>query len=159
MRQSREGVTRIVEQAPADASADAPRGVIAGFVKSARTIRWTSLLVWFMRTMAVVWIAKGLFNWSIVMGANPLVGDFLMLPRLMKGGIIVFAVADLLAAIGLWLAAPWGGVLWLLCAASEAVSPVLAPRATMVGPAGIALDVVLIGVYFALSWIAGRERH
>ena len=30
------------------------------------------------------------------------------------------AVLDLLAAVGMWLAAPWGGVLWLLTAIAQA---------------------------------------
>ena len=33
--------------------------------------------------------------------------------------VIFFALADLLAAIGLWLATPWGGVLWLVVVAAE----------------------------------------
>ena len=69
-----------------------------------------------MRTMACVWVAKGLFNWAVLMGLNPRFGDFAMLPRPLQTTIVFFSGADLLAAIGMWLAAPWGGVLWLLCA-------------------------------------------
>ena len=73
-----------------------------------------------MRTLAWVWVAKGLFNWSLVLGALPGYGDFTMLPLPLQGSIVFFAAVDLLAAVGLWLAAPWGGVLWLLCAVIEA---------------------------------------
>ena len=90
-----------------------------------------------MRTMACVWVAKGLFNWAVLMGLNPRFGDFAMLPRPLQTTIVFFAGADLLAAIGMWLAAPWGGVLWLLCAALEAISPLFGGRAALLGAVGV----------------------
>ena len=37
----------------------------------------------------------------------------------LQATIVFFACFDLLAAVGLWLAAPWGGAIWLLCAVVE----------------------------------------
>ena len=122
------------------------------------TVRWTMLLIWFMRTMAVVWITKGLFAWSVVLGINHGVADFLELPPVMRGMIGFYAVADLMAAVGLWLAAPWGGVLWLICAASEVMAASFGAGASLIGILGVALDLALIVVYFALSWLAANER-
>jgi hypothetical protein len=93
-----------------------------------------------------------------VLGFNPRFGDFAMLPRALQGTIVFFAAVDLLAAVGLWLAAPWGGVLWLLCAVIEAISPLLGARGTFVGALGVALNVALVGIYFGLSWAAEQER-
>ena len=121
-------------------------------------VRWTMALVWFMRTMAVAWIAKGLFAWTIVLGINGGVADFLELPAMAQGMIGFSAVADLLAAVGLWLAAPWGGVLWLICAATEVMTATLGAGASMTGAVGVILDGALIAVYFALSWLAANER-
>jgi len=121
-------------------------------------VRWTTVLVWFMRTMAVVWITKGLFAWTVVLGINHAVADFLELPPVMRGMIGFYAVADLMAAVGLWLAAPWGGVLWLICAASEVIAASLGASASLTGILGIVLDMTLIVVYFALSWLAANER-
>ena len=148
MRQSRDGVIRIVDSAPPQAEG----GFFASLPRPAET------LVWFMRTMACVWVVKGLFNWAVLLGLNPRFGDFVMLPRPLQTTIVFFAGADLLAAIGMWLAAPWGGVLWLLCAGLEAISPMLAGRTAVLGLAGVALNVVLIGVYFTLKWRADRTR-
>ena len=61
--------------------------------------------------------------------------------RALQGSIVFFAAVDLLAAVGLWLAAPWGGVLWLLCASIEAVSPALGVRGAATGALGVALNV------------------
>jgi hypothetical protein len=121
-------------------------------------VRWTTVLVWFMRTMAVVWITKGLFAWTVVLGINHAVADFLELPPVMRGMIGFYAVADLMAAVGLWLAAPWGGVLWLICAASEVIAATLGAGASLTGILGIVLDMTLIVVYFVLSWLAANER-
>ncbi len=152
MRQSRDGVTQIVDYAPA--------GAFAGRAAPERSapLRWTDALVWYMRTLAWVWVAKGLFNWSLVLGALPRYGDFTMLPRSLQGAIVFFAAVDLLAAIGLWLAAPWGGVVWLLCAAIEAVSPALGVRGGVTGALGVMLNVILVALYFLMSWRAGQER-
>ena len=70
-----------------------------------------------------------------------------------------FAVCDLMAAVGLWLAAPWGGVLWLICATSGACRA----RAGQTGLddrrcSASRLDAFLIVAYFALSWLAANER-
>jgi hypothetical protein len=149
MRQSRDGVIRIIDETP--------RVADAGFLDALPDAGET--LVWFMRTMACVWVAKGLFNWAVLMGLNPRFGDFTMLPRALQSTIVFFAGADLLAAIGMWLAAPWGGVLWLLCAGIEAISPLLGGRAAMMGIVGVGLNVTLIAVYFTLKWRAEQTRR
>jgi len=153
MRQGVDGAIEIVDRPPADASPG--RGAALGLRAQ---LSWTDGLVWFMRMLAWVWVAKGLFNWGLVLGAFPGYGDFTMLPQPLQGSIVFFAAADLLAAVGLWLAAPWGGVLWLLCAAIEAVSPALGARGAATGALGVALNALLVALYFLLSWRAGQER-
>src|ERR1700691_4322946 len=96
---------RVIERAPLPAM----RMIGATTTDAPATLRWTLMLVWFMRTMAVVWIAKGLFAWTIVLGVNRVVADLLELPVLMQAMVSFFAVADLMAAVGLWLAGPRGG--------------------------------------------------
>jgi hypothetical protein len=150
MRQSRDGVIRIVDEAPNPSEGNK---FLAALPAPAEA------LVWFMRTMACVWVAKGLFNWAVLMGLNPRFGDFTMLPRALQTTIVFFAGSDLLAAIGMWLAAPWGGVLWCLCAALEAVSPFFGGRAALLGAVGIALNVALIAAYFTLRRRAEQERR
>jgi uncharacterized membrane protein YphA (DoxX/SURF4 family) len=149
MRQSRDGVTQILEAPRADGGAESD-----GWAR----LSWTVLLIWWMRTLAWVWVAKGLFNWSIVLGINPNFPNFTMLPKPLEATIVFFAAVDLLAAVGLWLAAPWGGVLWLLCAVIEAVSPILGARGAFVGAVAVGLNLALIAIYFVLNWRARRER-
>lgn len=148
------GVPRFVDYAPLPAIPDV--GALTS--EDAKAARWTLALVWFMRTIAVVWIAKGLFNWTILLGADPTMANVLELPGPMAAAVCFFAVADLVAAVGLWLAAPWGGVLWLLCAATEAAGPILGARIAMASSLAVALDLALIVVYFVLNFMAARER-
>jgi hypothetical protein len=148
------GAPRFVENAPMPAIPDL--GALTP--EDAKAARWTLLLVWFMRTIAIVWIAKGIFAWTILLGADPAAANILELPGPMAATVCFFAVADLVAAVGLWLAAPWGGVLWLLCAAIEAAGPVFGARASTSSGLAVALDLVLIAVYFVLNFMAARER-
>ena len=108
-----------------------------------------------MRTMAWVWVAKGLFNWAVVLGAFRRFGDFRpWLP--LQATIVFFAGVDLLAAIGLWLAAPWGGVLWLFVRVIEADSPFLVGARPRSGWRGASTSCSSPG--FSLSWRASRAR-
>jgi hypothetical protein len=50
-------------------------------------------------------------------------------------------------------------VLWLLCAALEAISPLFGGRAALLGLLGVVLNVALIGLYFTLKWRADQERR
>jgi hypothetical protein len=150
MRQSVDGVTQIVERATPGAY-----GVVAGL---RGRFHWSDALVWFMRAIAWLWVAKGLFNWGLVLGALSRYGDFAALSRPLQGSIVFFAAVDLLAAVGLWLAAPWGGVLWLLCVSIETVSPALGVRGGASGGLGVGLNVVLVALYFFLTWRASQER-
>jgi Family of unknown function (DUF6163) len=149
------GGSNFIDHAPLPAIPD----VGALTPEDAKAARWTMILVWFMRTISVVWLFKGLFDWSILLGADPAVANVLELPGPMAAMICFFAVADLVAAVGLWLAAPWGGVLWLLCAAIEAAGPVFGARASMASNLAIGLDLALIAVYFTLNFMAARERQ
>ncbi len=116
-------------------------------------------LVWYMRTMAAVWLAKGVFNWFVVLGVASRFGDFAMLPRALQISIGFFAAADLAAAIGLWLAAPWGGALWLLTAAAEATTPLLGSRGSFITTYGVVINMSLILGYVVISLLAARERN
>ena len=153
MRQTRDGAVELIDK------------LARGVAQAGQAVRleggagWATVLVWFMRTLAWVWIAKGLFNWSIILGANPRLGEFAAMSLALQGTIVTFACIDFVAAIGLWLAAPWGGVIWLLCAGAEAITPLIAPRSAEIGGPGVAINAGLIALYFALSWLAARPAR
>ncbi len=114
--------------------------------------RWGLILVVYMRLLAALWILQGLLQWSLFMLPREAIFD--NLPMVRSGAIMFFSVIDLLAAVGLWLATPWGGVLWLLATLSQIFVALSINRVFSV--AWIAADVVLVVVYFGLTWQAGR---
>ena len=75
---------------------------------------WTRRLVLFLRVMALLSILKGLYHWAQVTG---FVGGedeaFENQSMAWQASTIYFAVIELVAAVGLWLATPWGAVVWL----------------------------------------------
>ena len=151
MRQTRDGVVEHIDPSPPNPSDGALSVAIA-------SVGWETALLWYMRTLAWVWVSKGLFNWAIVLGAFPRLGDFTTMALPLQATIVAFACFNLLAAVGLWLAAPWGGAIWLLCAMVELASPFLSPRAASISYGGAMLNVVLVVGYFFLSWRAVRAR-
>jgi uncharacterized membrane protein len=153
MQQTRDGAVELIDRSPA---ASRERAKLFDWKAGAG---WATVLIWFMRTLAWVWIAKGLFNWSIILGANLRFGEFAAMSLALQGTIVTFACIDFVAAVGLWLAAPWGGVIWLLCAGAEAVTPLISTRSAEIGLAGVAINAGLIAAYFVLSWLAARAAR
>src|SRR4051794_9040222 len=90
--------------------------------------RWTARLVLFLRIMAGISMLKGLYHWSAVVGITGPAEGFEAQPLAWQTGTVFFAVIDLVAAVGLWLAAAWGAVVWLTAAVSMAAVEVLFPQ-------------------------------
>ena len=122
---------------------------------TAPLVRWQRLLVWFMRLTALAWIAKGLFAWITIMSAA---SGFDIRPLGFQATVIYFAVIDLVAAVGLWLTSPWGGVLWLLAVMSHLILGLFFPHLVEIPVWLCAIEIVLVIAYFAISWMAAREE-
>ena len=90
---------------------------------------WAKRLLWFLRVMAVVSMLNGLRYWAAVCGfAFVPQGGFEAQAIAWQTATVFFAVIDLVAAVGLWLAAPWGAVVWLTSAVSMVVIEVVFPE-------------------------------
>ena len=124
--------------------------------KAGRATRWHLMLVVFMRTVAALWLAEGLVHWHDIL--VPVPSRFETLPALQSGALVLFAVLDLVTAVGLWLVTPWGGVLWILAAVSQAATIVYARDFLPSGELLLALDGALIATYLLLTYKAGQEE-
>jgi fatty acid desaturase len=120
---------------------------------------WTRRLVFFLRVMAVISVIKGLYHWAQVTG---FIGSeeeaFENQPMAWQTATVYFAVIELVAAVGLWLATPWGAVVWLTTVVSMAVIELMFPaiyggHLTVVGG-----ETLMLAAYLALAWMAARER-
>jgi hypothetical protein len=127
--------------------AEAPREHIQGFTS------WGFLLVVFMRLLAVIWVIQGLLHWSAVL--LPPEALFDQVPVSVSAAVVFFAIFDLVAAVGLWLASPWGGAIWLFVALAQILVAVTVPD--FFSTARISVDILLVAVYFYLTWQAGHS--
>ncbi len=109
-------------------------------------------LVVFKRLLAGLWVVLGLLQWSaILLPSEPL---FDKVSALRGAAVIFFATVNLVAAVGLWLTTPWGGVIWLLSAVAQIIVALALPGFFSI--LWIGADAVLIVIYFVLMWRAGH---
>ncbi|RAI44249.1 DUF6163 family protein [Rhodoplanes roseus] len=120
---------------------------------------WAWYLVVFLRVAAGVAMLKGLYHWAAVcgIGAGPNeVFDAQSLPW--QTATVFFAVIDLVAAVGLWLAAPWGAVVWLTGSVTMIVVQIFFPLiygVHWIVVVGLALMIV---AYLFFAIMAAREQ-
>src|SRR3954451_17103740 len=124
-----------------------------------RATPWTRRLVLFLRIMAMISLLKGIYHWSLVLGIGDGEGStFEQAGMPWQAATVFFAVIDLVAAVGLWLAAAWGGVVWLTASISMVSIELFFPQ-VFGGRLWIAIpEFVAIAIYIGLALMAGRER-
>ena len=126
--------------------------------QGSRAVRWNFILVWFMRMLALMWIAKGLGYWAVILGADSAPTPFEARTTGFQATTIYFAIIDLVAAVGLWLTSTWGGVLWLLAVMSHLILTVFFPHIVTGGPVLIGLFLAFIITYLLISWLAASDE-
>lgn len=120
---------------------------------------WTRRLVLFLRIMAVVSVAKGLYHWAQVTG---FIGGeeeaFENQSLAWQTATVYFAVIELVAAVGLWLATPWGAVVWLTTVVSMAIIELMFPAIYGGSLVVVIFEGLMLMAYLGLAWMAARER-
>jgi hypothetical protein len=121
--------------------------------------RWPFRLVVFLRVMAGLSLIKGLYHWAIVCGFGASAhGGFETYPAPYQVATAFFGVIDLVAAVGLWLAAPWGAVIWLTSVISMAAVEILFPQVYGGSIVMIVFELLLLAAYVTLAILAAREQ-
>ncbi len=109
------------------------------------------------RVMSGLLLLLGLFHWAVILGVVAGQGGmFEAMSTPWKAATINLAVADLVAAVGLWQRVAWGNVIWVYAALFE-----VAMHTVFIGTFGADFVVVLFHVcslagYFALLFMARR---
>ena len=120
---------------------------------------WTLRLVMFLRVMAALALLTGLYHWSVVCGIGaPAPEGFEAYTLPYQSATVFFAVIDLVAAVGLWLAAPWGAVVWLTSVISMTALELLFPQVYGGSIWIIFFNLALLAAYLALALLAAREQ-
>jgi hypothetical protein len=120
---------------------------------------WTRRLVMFLRVMAGISMLKGLYHWSWVLGIGVSQNQLFELHSIAwQTATVFFAVIDLVAAVGLWLAAAWGAVIWLMAVASMLAVDIFFPQVFGGGWLIGILDGGLLALYLWLALRAAQEQ-
>jgi Family of unknown function (DUF6163) len=147
------------DTSPREAARDAMSAALSSERVDGNENVWTRRLVLFLRIMAVLSILKGLYHWAQVTG---FVGGeeeaFENQPMAWQAATVYFAVIELVAAVGLWLATPWGAVVWLTTVVSMAVIELMFPGIYGGSLLVVAGETLMLTAYLALAWMAARER-
>jgi uncharacterized membrane protein (DUF2068 family) len=109
--------------------------------------------------MAAISMFKGLYHWAQVCGIG--FGEtvsFEYQSIAWQTATVFFAVIDLVAAIGLWLAAAWGAVIWLTSVASMLAVEIFFPQVFGGGWLTGALEGALLVLYLWLALKSAQEH-
>ena len=118
---------------------------------------WTNRLIWFLRAMAAVSMIKGLYHWAVIIGIGDGPGStFETSPIAWQAATMFFAVLDPVAGVGLWLAAAWGGVVWLTTTISMAAIELLFPQ---IFGGRIVMVIAELGAILAYVWLTLKAAH
>jgi uncharacterized membrane protein (DUF2068 family) len=121
--------------------------------------RWTWRLVMFLRAMAGVSMIKGLYHWSRVTGIGVSQDELFAYQSIAwQTATVFFAVIDLVAAVGLWLAAAWGAVIWLMSVASMLAVEIFFPRVFGAGLLTGLVEFTLLAIYLWLALKSAQEH-
>ena len=121
--------------------------------------RWTRRLVLFLRVMAGVSMLKGLYHWSRVTGIGVSSDDLFAYHSIAwQTATVFFAVIDLVAAVGLWLAAAWGAVVWLMSVASMLAVEIFFPQVFGGGWLTGLAESALLAIYLWLALQSAQEH-
>jgi hypothetical protein len=123
-----------------------------------RDTGWSGRLVLYLRVMAILSLVKGLYHWAEVCGFIGEEGGFEAHTQPWQATTIFFSIIDLVAAVGLWLGAPWGAVVWLTSTVSMIVISIFFDQVYGTDNLLIAAGTLAITGYLVLAILAAREQ-
>jgi hypothetical protein len=123
-----------------------------------RDAGWTERLVMYLRVMAIGSMFKGLYHWGAVCGFIGEEGGFEAHIQSWQATTVFFSVIDLVAAVGLWLVAPWGAVVWLTSTVTMIMIQLFFDQVYGTDPVIVAASVLAVLAYLILSLLASREH-
>ncbi len=119
---------------------------------------WT--FTWFIRSLALVALASGVFYWVRLIGIHPgLLWRFDLMPWLWQTAVVALAVLMPVAATGLWMRAPWGPVLWFVAALGEIAIYSVFSRHFEYKPVTVLFNVLCILVYIGFRVLLFLEKR
>jgi hypothetical protein len=118
-----------------------------------------SLVLVFMRLVACILLAAGLARACQILGITPDGKTFADLAPAWRAGATTLALADLFAAVGLWVGAGWGPVMWAVAMAIEVSMYTVFADVFGGEPLRVAVHVVLFCTFLLLTFLEWRRMR
>lgn len=124
-----------------------------------RNNSWDQVLLFYMRFVSILWLIKGISSWLVILGVWSPHEPFYTATLGYQSMVVYFAVTDPIAAIGLWIATPWGGVLWLLAIVTNIILALFFPEAVLGGIFIPYIFSLFVFLYLLFSWFSSRQME
>jgi hypothetical protein len=115
--------------------------------------------IWFHRLIAAYCLVFGVLYWIRLVGYYPgQLWRFDLMPVHWQIASVVLAALFPFAAIGLWMLASWGPVIWVLCAVLEGVMYLGLPELFGDRSMIVFSHIAIAGLYIAFRVVIARQR-
>ena len=112
----------------------------------------------FLRGLSIYFLYSGILNWSYLIELFPYNGViFSDLTVNWQSLIIFLAIVDLSAAVGMWLQATWGVVIWVFRTLLLILWSKVIDSPFDLGVLTLAIYILTITIYFILRYFANVE--
>jgi len=133
------------------------RDILADDSAARSRTRWTRLLVFFLRGLALFCLVRGMLDWARILGLIGAEDAFETAAFSWQVMIVLFAILNCVAGVGLWLTSAWGAVLWLIVTLCEVFIPWTIAHGIREPSLNDLLLLSLVVLYILLTWLSARE--
>ena len=115
--------------------------------------------MWFQRVIAGYCLLFGVLYWIRLIGFHPgSLWRFDLMPLHWQVASVCLACFFPFAAIGLWMTASWGAVMWFICAVAETAMYLFYPHIFGYRLPIVGAHIAAITIYAGLWYLVYRER-
>ena len=111
----------------------------------------TRVTAYYLMGVAILLLGAGLVRAGLILGMTPTGESFDTMDASGRAGVVALACLDLFAAVGLWIRAVWGPVMWAIAAIVETAMYTFLTDLFGGHPLRVAVHCVLIGIFLALA--------
>ncbi len=116
------------------------------------------LTIIYLRAVALLLLAAGLARAALILGITSDGQDFSTLAPAWRAGATTLTLVDLFAAVGLWIGAAWGPVMWAVALAIEVAMYTLFADLFGSYPLRVAAHGELFAAFLVLSFLDWRSE-
>ena len=121
-------------------------------------IPFQRMLSLFFRVLFIYLFYSGILHWLYLVEFLPLNGQFFSEFSMNWKALVIFlATVDIFAAVGVWLQATWGIVIWVFRTATLIIWPLVIDSTFELSNLIIVLHIIFIVLYFILKYYAMIE--